>query len=104
MLSGRIAIVLTFAAACEPSEAEYVEVARQQVAQNCCVIGKDACHPCPLLEGAHVTWSKVGNSPASSGNDVTVGIDGPHGPGVCKFDIGRMGRALTVGAGHCEPK
>jgi hypothetical protein len=96
--------VVALLSACEPSDEDYVNVVREQVRNNCCQIGKDGCTSCPYLEGAHVTWSKVGNRAAANGNPVTVGVEGPHGSSVCTFTVGRMGRTLMAGSGGCEPK
>ncbi len=95
--------MVTVLPACEPTNDEYVAVVREQVAHQCCNIGKDGCGSCPFLEGAHVTWSKVGNRAAANGNDVSVGIEGPHGAGTCTFNVGRMGTSLIAGSGGCKP-
>jgi hypothetical protein len=92
-------------AGCEPSDAEYVAVARPRIADNCVDISnKGGCVRYPFLEGAHVTRSEVGGGSAATGRSVTVGVDGPRGPATCMFTIGRTGRALEIGSGRCEAK
>ncbi len=104
MIGRCVSLVLVALAACEPSDEEYINVVRAGVAQNCCSFGKDGCKPCPLLEGAHLTTSSVAPGAAANGRQVTVGVDGPHGPGTCRFSVGRMSSSLAVGGGGCEAK
>jgi hypothetical protein len=81
-LLGVVAFVaLVLLAGCPPSDQDFIDVGKRQVANNCCSSNKDnPCVPCPMLEGAHVTWAKAGNGDAAHGRRVEVGFEGPHVP------------------------
>lgn len=93
----RLPFVIPFIVlACEPSDAAYIEAAKEDLAKGCCGSTADTCDHCPVLEGAKVVSSNVERCCAGAGKQVHFIVEGPNGKAACTFQIMKAG----VGAFH----
>ena len=79
------------AAACEPSDATYVEAAKREIGNVGCGVDGGAVAHCMELDGAKVVSSRVEGCCADSGAMVYLGMEGPNGKALCTFQMMKAG-------------
>ena len=98
----RLVLLLTLSA-CEPSDAAYVEAAKEDLAKGCCsYTPHERCEPCAILDGAKVISSRVEHCCAGAGKLVYLTTEGPNGKASCTFQIMKAGYgAFASNGGGC---
>lgn len=107
-------VVVASLAGCLQSEAAYVAAVERHVAEgparSCCYSQSGAIAPtcvadaekiCGFVRDAKVTSKLVERFGEDSGAMVTLGLSGPHGVGVCRYQVLNLHGEVVVDGGNC---